>query len=135
MPFNLLPNPITLYQLFVWVGSYLRQKYRRKTPRDGEPEAKAKYNCVRCCFFEEHDTEEEEEQNELTYQTLMSMLIQRYFTARSEVRNEPPVTASMVSITNQLKDMRAEVKQLKDRMVRDKSRAASGKPRSRKKQD
>ena|SRR6218665_205594 len=118
VPFNLLPNPITLYRLIVWVVVYLRQKCQRKSEKDGESSgSKARFNCIRCCYFEEEDAEEED-QNEVIYQTLMSMLIQRYFSAKIEVRNQPPVTAFMVNITSQLKDMATEVKQLKLQLPR-----------------
>ena len=75
-PFNLIPNPMVIYDVMIWF------KYRLKAHAD----VQARFSTYRCCYLERKDTSPECDENR--YQKLMSTLIQRYFLAVEDAKKE-----------------------------------------------
>ena len=82
-PFNLIPNPKSLYDLATWVF------YRCCKSSAG---VSARCSAYRCCYLDRTDSRTTYGEEE--YQKLMSTLIQRYFLAVEDARKESKKDAS-----------------------------------------
>ena len=81
-PFNLIPNPVVLYDVLVW----LMYRVKARRGRGGTDGIQARCSAYRCCYLERsHASASRDEQQ---YQQLMSTLIQRYFLAIEDAKKE-----------------------------------------------
>jgi len=77
-PFNLIPNPRVLYDLARWVVHKVRRGVR------GDVEARC--SAYRCCYLQRRRATPAHDED--AYQLLMSTLIQRYFLAVADAKND-----------------------------------------------
>ena len=82
-PFNLIPNPRVLYDVVRWV---------RVRAGRGSWDTRARCSAYRCCYVQRRSATPGHDDD--AYQQLMSSLIQRYFLAAEDAKNDNRETSS-----------------------------------------
>jgi len=86
-PFNLIPNPLVLYNLAAWLW------YRARSGGT----VQARCSTYRCCYLEPRTGSTAHDEDD--YQKLMSTLIQRYFLALDDAKKDAGKNESSGSST------------------------------------